>query len=335
MIRRAVLLASLLSLCALPALAANHFLILSGSGGEAEFDTNFSGRAERLKSALITKADIPESAILLLSAQSKDQPLTLELLQAEIEPLSKKLGAEHDLIVVLIGHGSQIRNEAKFQIPGPDLEAAAFGEMLKTISARRIAIINTTASSAGFINALSAPGRLICTATKSAGERNATMFSEHLVVALEEGSADQNRDERISLNEWLQQADALTQAYYTGEGLISSEHALLDDNADGLGVRLSELASESSDAEKKDEPSSDIKPDGELAGAIFIRDFDFPENAPKEVTEKYLGLLRKIEELKSKKSAMAATDYTRELEKLLTDAAKLHREIRSYASKNS
>lgn len=335
MILRALLFASLLSLCAFPVHAANHYLILSGSGGEEQYDANFSGRAERLKSALITKAETPESAISLLSAQSKDQPLTLELLQAEIESLSKKLGAEHDLIIVLIGHGSQIRNESKFQIPGPDLEAAAFGELLKTIPARRIAIINTTASSAGFINSLSAPGRLICTATKSAGERNATMFSEHLVVALEEGSADQNRDERISLSEWLQQADALTQAYYTGEGLIASEHALMDDNSDGLGMRLSELAGEKPDAGKDDQPASDMRQDGEMARTFFIRDFDFPEHAPKEVTEKYLGLLRKVEELKSKKSAMAAADYARELEKLLTDAAKLHREIRGYATKNS
>ena len=78
--------------------------------------------------------------------------------------------------------------EPRINLPGPDLSAGALAAMLAPLGDRRVVVVNAASASGGFIEALSAPGRVVITATRSAAEAEATRFGGHFVAAL--GGAD-------------------------------------------------------------------------------------------------------------------------------------------------
>lgn len=313
--------------------AADYHLILSGSGGEAEFSDRFRDWSTKLREALVASAEVPAERIMYLAEPEtenapKDRTINLESITSIFTYLTETLTEDDTLFIYMIGHGSYLNRESRFLIPGPDLTAVEMAKLLEPIKLRRAVVINGTSSSAGFVNELSGENRIICTATKSATERNATRFMNFFVEALEDGSADRNRDERISVLEACRQAAELTSAWYETEGLISTEHPILDDNADGLGSRLP--IPDAAFSESADDPS--LQPfDGSLARVTYIKDYSFPENAPQKLIDTYLALLDDITELRGSKKVLDESEYYAKLERLLVDAALANREIRAYA----
>lgn len=332
----------LLSICVIAAcvafspresLAAPHAVIVCGAGGNQEYSARFGEWGRRLNDALVDRCGFdPANVALMLepgegSAASPDAA-SLESIRSRFDALEAQISQQDDLHVFLIGHGSYMRGESRFLIAGDDLTAEMFGRMLAPVTAERTALYVLTSSSAGWINGLSGSDRTIVTATRSPGQREAVEITEHLIRALEEGSADIDRDERISVLELTRQAAALTAQWYEQQGIILTEHALLDDNGDGLGTRLvseEEVAFGAMPAIEQGE-------DGALAARIFLKDFQFPDGAPPELVQRYLALLNDVEELKLEKSALDEDEYLRRLEALLVEAARAHREIRSYRS---
>ena len=305
-------------------------MIICGSGGTEEYQKRFADWGRRLQRVLIEQMGHPENNVRLLmepgqNADSAAPTTSLESIRSYMKEFAERISTDQDFYIYLIGHGSYLRNVSKFNIPGLDLTAAELDDLIGTVSARRVIVINAASSSAGFINELSGPNRIICTATKSADERNATEFMEYFIQGLEESSADQNRDERISVLETCRQAAALTSAWYLGEGLLSTEHALLDDNGDGLGSRLP------IDDTSHDE-LTDALPDSVLAAAIYIKDFSFPPAVPQELIEQYLSTLQKIDELKRRKGSTERDQYYADLESMLIQAARANRKIRRLAA---
>ncbi len=309
-----------------------YHVILCGSGGQPEYTKRFRQWGDRLKEALVTQLDVPASRVILLtepkSEDSQSPTATnIENIRAVFEGLGPQLLPTDDLVVYLIGHGSYLKETSKFHIPGPDLTAAALDGMLAELPARYTLVLNSTASSAGFVNVLSGANRIICTATKSVSEFNATEFMRFFIEALEDGSADRNHDERISFLEACEQAAELTASWYASENLLATEHAILDDNGDGLGSRLPIAAY----FDEGRDPDAALVFDGSLADQIYLKDYAFPDDAPQELIDTYLSALKQVEGLKQKKDQMAETDYYAELERLLLEAARANRDIRSYA----
>ena len=313
-------------------------MIVCGSGGTEEYQKKFADWGHRLRRVLIEKLDHPEETVQLLTesreARDSSGPTTsLDSIRSVIRDFADRISADQDLYVYLIGHGSYLQRVSKFNIPGPDLTATELDSLIATVPARRVVVINATSSSAGFINELSGPNRIICTATKSADEYNATEFMEYFIQGLEDWSADQNRDERVSVLEACRQAAALTTAWYLSEGLLATEHTLLDDNGDGLGTRL--LFDDTLAVEQIGQPDDDAALDGALAAGSYIKDFSFPLTVPQELITRYLNTLQKVDELKRKKAAMATDQYYTQLETLLIDAAKANRQIRRLAEEET
>ncbi len=322
--------------------AASRHLIVCGSGGDTAYEAKFAAWGRRLAAALIeTMGQAPGSVVLLTESgggtTSSPARSDRETIRAVLEKAASAVGPEDDLFLYLIGHGSHWRQVSRFHIPGPDLTADDLAAWLTAFRARNIVIINAASCSAGFINKLSAPGRIICTATRSVDERNATEFMEYFLQGLEDGSADQNRDERISVLEATRQAAALTEAFYVGRGLLATEHALLDDNGDGRGMRLVEDMANTTQAEATDERTTGTaeSTDGARAARCFLRDFHFPPSVPRELTEHYRALLDRIEALKREKDRMESDAYYSALEPLLIEAARVHRDIRAAARPES
>lgn len=312
--------------------SARH-VILCGSGGEEEYSPRFREWGRRLRDALATRLGAAPANISLLMEPETDSPppgtaASLESIREVFAALAQTSVAD-EVFVYLIGHGSYLKGESKFQIPGPDLTVEAFEAMLAELPAKRVIVIDGTSASAGFINVLSAPNRIVCAATKSATEVNATEFMRLFIEALEDGSADQNRDERISVREACEQAAALTASFYTSSTLIATEHAILDDNGDGLGTRLP-IQAALQEAPPAAAPPSDT-PDGAFADTVFLKDFSFPANAPKELIDAYLTALDEIKALKAAKAQTPEAGYYSALETLLLKAARTNRDIRGFA----
>lgn len=318
-----------------PAQANAQHVILCGSGGEAEYTPKFREWGARLKAVLSKQLGVAPDRVTLLMEPETDAPAagtatSLENIEALFKRLIATTTSEDDVYVYLIGHGSYLKNESKFQIPGPDLTAAALDAMLAELPARRTVVVAGTSASAGFINALSGPNRVICSATKSTSEINATEFMRFFVEALEDGSADRDRDERISVLEACEQAAALTASWYSSETLIATEHAILDDNGDGLGTRLP-VDPTLNEAPPGAPPLAAEQIDGALAKEVYLKDYSFPANAPKELIASYLAALDEVKSLRARKGGMADAEYYSQLEALLVKAARANRDIRAYA----
>lgn len=336
--RFAVLVVSFVSLSVFGEAAEGerHVLILSGSGGESFYSRTFEDWSERLKSFLVREAEIASTNLVQLSDQATTPSLqpTLENIESTITTMREQVRPEDELLVFMIGHGSYIAGESRFNVPGPDLTAERLKKLLAPVDVSRLVVVNSTASSAGHINALSADGRIIVTATKSVNERNATQFMESFLQGLEDGSADRNRDGRISLLEAARQAAHLNRDWFESQGYLVTEHPLIDDNGDGLGTRLIP-EEEGGPAAAEYVAGEGVALDGALAGRYFLKDFSFPPEVPDALAQRYIDTLDRVEALKSEKAAYDADAYRAKLEPLLIEAARTHRQIRRLMNQTS
>ena len=95
--------------------------------------------------------------------------------------------------------------------------------------------MNTSSASGPFVEELSGPGRTIVTATRNGAEQYATLFGGYFVEALTSEAADADKNKRVSVLEAFLFAKAEVAQAYEREGLLATEHALLDDNGDKEG----------------------------------------------------------------------------------------------------
>jgi hypothetical protein len=293
----------------LPALARTEVRIFVGASGEPPFESRFYNWAERTKRALIEVFDIEGDGIQIVPRAAAAPPLTRPDMIAALESVGADLGKEDQLIVLLIGHGSDQR-EAKFMLDGADVTATALRAALDGIDVGSQLVVNTTSASGGFIAALGAPGRAVCTATRNRSERNATEFMEHLVRILEEGRGDADRNGRLSWGEWLNAGAADTLAWYEKEGYIATEHAVLDDNGDGTGSLL---------------PLSVGKGDAGVDGGLATQEFLGADSRWQgDDHAAYATAIAAVEAWKGKKGEVDEVTYWSTLEQLLLKAAKLY-----------
>ncbi|MBC8097079.1 MAG: hypothetical protein H7Y43_14830 [Akkermansiaceae bacterium] len=202
--------------------------LIVGAPGEEEFGKKFSDSAVLIESA-VGKAGASLVKIGTDLANTNDLAVLKERLLAE----PKESPAE--LWIVLLGHGTFDGREPKFNLRGPDLSAAELAAFLKPFQ-RPTAIINAGSASGPFIKALAAPGRVVITATKSGSEHNYARFGNYFAEAISSLGADLDKDGQTSLLEAFLSASAAVDEFYKSEGRLATEHALIDDNGDGLGT---------------------------------------------------------------------------------------------------
>ncbi|HPC95201.1 MAG TPA: hypothetical protein PLU87_09675 [Sedimentisphaerales bacterium] len=209
--------------------AAPSVIVVVGAPGMPEYREQFTAWTGLWERAC-TRAGAPCRTVGLNdSAEMPDRLRLKELLATEPHT------GDAPLWLVLIGHGTFDGRTARFNLRGPDLTADDLVEWLRPMQ-RTLALIDVSSSSAPFLPALSAPGRVIVTATKSGFEQNYTRFGRYLAEAIAEPQADLDKDGQTSLLEAFLTASDHTQAFYQAQGRLATEHALLDDNGDGLGT---------------------------------------------------------------------------------------------------
>jgi hypothetical protein len=139
------------------------------------------------------------------------------------------------LWLVLLGHGTFDGRTARFNLRGPDVSAEDLATWLEPLR-RPLVFINTAPASAPFLKVLAGPDRVIVTATKTGWQQNATRLGSVLAEAIADPAADLDKDGQTSLLEAFLVAAQRVAASFEQAGLLTTEHALLEDNGDGLGT---------------------------------------------------------------------------------------------------
>lgn len=325
--RRVLLFCLCLGALPSPALAAPYTLIVCGSGGEEAYSERFADWGTRLRRVLIDSCAHVDDRVVLLTETGEGDGVTAastrETVLSRLRELGVRVRSGDDLYLYLIGHGSYRRGEARLNVPGPDLSARDLALTFDGIEAARIVIVNTASSSAPFVNALSRPGRIVVAATRSHEQANATQFAGSLVETLESGTADVNRDGRVSVEEAARQAAAVTERWYAEKKWVATENAILDDDGDGRGSRL---------YKKEGQPEGS---DGALAKRTYIRDITYPDHVPGEWIAAYRAAIDTVEAWIARKADLDSAAYYARLESLLLDAARANRRIREAENANT
>jgi Peptidase C13 family len=301
-------------------------LIVVGLGGDPETAKTFHRWGNTLVESSQRLGVPPERLVHLVGEPVEgDVQVSGRSTREEVTKALTKFAAEagpEDLVfITLIGHGQWDGRAAKFNMPGPDMGPEEFEPLLKKIRSKQIVLVNTASSSGPFVEALSAPGRTLVSATRSGAEHYTTLFGGFFVDALNSPTADGDKNKRISVLEAFQFAKAEVTRAYEREGLLATEHPLLDDDGDRKG-------------------SGDPTPtgaDGKVAAVLSLGDAsdDGLPTDPKlrELHLERRELERRVESLRLLKDSMDPARYASELEKLVTAVALKTREIRAAEGK--
>lgn len=299
--------------CAQKSTDSNKFaLIVNGAGGEAAYGKQFEEWTGQLSTVLSSRFGFDTKQLTVLKGATADD------VKRTFTTLKTQLDANNVLFVFLIGHGSFDGKESKFNLVGPDLSASEYNALLSSLPTHRVVVFNMSSASGEFIKSLAAKGRIIVTATKSGQETNATRFTGYFISALTATDADTDQDGHTSVLEAFVYANRLTADFYKQAGRLATEHAMFDDNGDGVGHEKLEAG------------------EGLLARATYLDSLSVDEAAASAATGRLLKertrLEGEIEQLIARKGIMPEAEYEATLERLFIELAKVNRSIKQAGS---
>jgi hypothetical protein len=306
------------------------FILVVGVPGAPEYASNFLHQAGLWQKAC-AQIDCRQIIIGLTNApdesQSKAATNDLQTLQGTLASEPKENAGE--LWLVFIGHGTFDGKEARFNLRGPDVSTSDLAGWLKPFQ-RPLVLINTASSSAPFLNRLSATNRVIITATRSGNEQNFARFGEYFAEAITAADADLDKDGQVSVLEAFLMASRKVAEFYKMDNRLTTEHALLDDNGDGLGTPADWFHG----LRVVKKPQEKAAVDGLLARQICIVRSPAEAMLGPERRAERDALERQILLLRERKEGMPEDDYYRELEKLLLQYARFYQaETPAHSSK--
>jgi hypothetical protein len=159
---------------------------------------------------------------------------------------------------------------------------------------------------------------VVVAATKSGDEVFFTRFGEPFAKAIAgAGEADLDQDGQVSVLEAFLFASKQADLFYETEERIATEHALLDDNGDGVGTRASMFEGVRGKAGTAD---------GVRAHELHLVMSEAEAKIPADIRARRDALEGAVREVVAKRATMPEEGYYRELERLFLEIAKLGRE---------
>lgn len=308
-------------------LPRTHLLIVSGASGEPRFATQFHAQAMALRGVATARFGIPDSLVTYLAESTDKAPgvisgrSTKPAIGDAIDAIARRAAPGDAVLIFLLGHGSSDGKVSRFNIPGADITDADLAVLLSKLSGQVVAVVNATSASGDFVKTLSAPNRVIITATKSGFEGNETLFATHFVKAYAGDDADADKDGRVSLLEAFAYARREVQREYEDSNRLQTEHAMLDDDGDGMGHA----------------DPGERGPDGLIARRFFLQ----PAVAVASVSDpratallaRQATLQAQIDSLRVVKASMTEDAYQQRLEDLLLALSETAAQLRALGVK--
>lgn len=292
---RAALLCLLLAAAAAPASAATYMLVISGLGGEEAYEQRFIAWADTVATSGTALTGDPARV-----QRFEGKAATAAAIEQALAQLATRLHADDQLFIVLIGHGSYDGSEYRMNLPGPDITGSTFATWLdKLPSATPVLLVNATSASGAIAERWLKPNRVVITATRSAGERNATRFAGYWAEALTSSEADRNKDETVTAAEAFEYASRKVTDGFKADAAIATEHPRIGGADPGrfIVARLGKAGKFANDAQ-----------------LLALR-------------EQQTGIERELSEVKARKPALPEDSYYQQLEPVLLRLARLGRQI--------
>ena len=307
------------NVCALESSQKQTVIVIVGAGGTPQYQADFTLSASLWEKAC-KEGNANFISIGLHPTDNTTDMNDLKLLEQTINNQDKE--SNTPLWLVLIGHGTFDGRTAKFNLKGPDISADNLKILLEQFK-RPIAIINAFSSSAPFINELSGNNRVVISATKSGYELSYSRFSKYISNAIGDLSSDLDKDGQTSLLEAFLAASRQVNEFYSTEGRLATEHALIDDNADTLGT--------SADWYQGIKPSKQARgsssPDGYRANQFCLIPSEIERKLSPEQKAKRDNIEMEIIKLRDSKDQYSEDEYFARLETLSTEIAKIYEQL--------
>lgn len=298
-------------------------IVVVGAGGEEEFAMNFTNWAQ-LWASTTEKAGAKHLSVGLAPTNATSD---LTLLKEAIAYESTNAASE--LWLVLIGHGTYDGKEAKFNLRGPDLSATELAGWLQPFR-RPTVVINCASASSPFLNKLSAPNRVVVTATRSGSEENFARFGKYIAESIADPKADLDKDDQTSLLEAFIMASRRVAEFYETEGRLATEHALLDDNGDGLGTPADFFRG----VRAVKQPAGSGSVDGLRAHQLHLIRSAAESQMPQELRARRDELERAVARLREQKASLSESEYYSRLEQLMLELAELYSDRSAKPARN-
>ena len=303
-----VLLFAVLCALSLQARAATYYVVVSGLGGEPDYDQRFTAAANDLNKAFTSEGTTAH--VTTLTGTNS----TAAKLREALTTVAHDAKPDDDFTLILIGHGTFDGTEYKFNLVGPDITASEISNLCDRIPSRRQVIVDTTSSSGGAIATLERPGRAIIAATKSGTEKNATVFARYFVEAFQDPAADTDKSDSVTAMEAFAYAARKTAEFYDSQKRLATEHAVFNDVGSGDPVR--EAAGE----------------EGKLMASLTLLRIGAAQQAAKDPAKLALlaqkeDLEQKIDSLKYRKAAMDPVEYKSQLTAALLQLSQVQAEL--------
>lgn len=285
-----------------------HMLIVTGLAGEPQFAKSFKETTASLADAAKQKWGVADSSLIVLGEDPALDPAhvkaksTKEEVAAAFLRLSRRVQPGDVLFVFLNGHGSGEGPASRVNLPGADATAAEYATWISGFSKQNVVFVIAGSGGGDFVPVLAGPGRVIVSATRTAMERNESVFAAPFVKGLVSTEADADKDGRVSVIEAFTYAKKEVARVYEADKRMLTEHAMISDSALARTVAFGGA-----------QASSDPK----VAALV----------AERQALESQVATLR------TKKASMNATQYENELEKLLLAIAEKSAAIRAAGGK--
>lgn len=285
-----------------------HMLIVTGLAGEPQFAKSFKETTAALADAAKQKWGVADESLIVLGEDPALDPAhvkaksTKEEVAKAFVTLSKRVQSGDVLFVFLNGHGSGEGAQSRVNLPGADATAAEYNTWISGFTKQTIVFVLAGSGGGDFLQVLAAPNRVIVSATRTAMERNETMFATPFVKGLTSAEADADKDGRVSVIEAFTYAKKEVARAYETDNRMLTEHATLSDSVAARSIAFGGA-----------QASSNPK-------VIALV-------AERQALESQVAALR------AKKATMSATAYENELEKLLIGIAEKTAAIKAAGGK--
>ncbi len=269
--------------------AATRVLVVSGIGGEPQYDERFAQWSEQVARASATATGDAEQVQRLSGKDARR-----EQIQAALRKAAGELGAGDQFVLVLLGHGTYDGSEYRINIDGPDLTGTELGALLDRIPAQQL-VVNATSASGALADKLVNDRRVVITATRSGGERNATRFGGFWAEALQSDAADVDKDGNVTAREAYDYAVRRVADAFKSDNAILTERARIEGREPSRFV-VSRLG-----------PAAMFASDSQLMALRTEQD----------------AIIERLEGFKAQKASLPEDDYYARIEPVLLELARV------------
>ncbi len=281
-----------------------HALVVTGLGGAPNYSTAFHEQGTALHDLARGQWRVADSSLIWLAEDPARDPrriagrATKDAVAGAFLSLAGRVSPGDLVVVVLIGHGSGEGAGSRVNLPGADPTAAEYTTWIAGFARQTVVFVVAASASGDFVPQLRGPGRVVISATRTAFERNESLFAEHFVRGLVSSDADADKDGRLTVLESFTFAVRETSKAYETQRRMLTEHALVSDSV--LAARTVYASA----------PASG---DPRVVALVAERK----------------ALEEELERLRGRKAALPAAEYERELERLLVAIAEKTQAIRA------